>query len=109
MDPVQLNAVALSDPFMKDYTKQYLLMIGESQATHGIYSLAYLGKEIKDISEYLLLTEVYHIQTVVHWVNTNFLSSVIMRRTLEKLVREFRNEDGEVITVQSQTCTLICL
>ncbi|XP_078383880.1 polyunsaturated fatty acid 5-lipoxygenase-like isoform X2 [Oculina patagonica] len=74
MGPLELSAVALTDPFISHYMTQYLLTVTESQATHDIYSLAYLKKEIKEIAEYLLLGEIYHVQTVVHWPYTKLPS-----------------------------------
>ncbi|XP_078384528.1 polyunsaturated fatty acid 5-lipoxygenase-like [Oculina patagonica] len=59
MNPVQLSAVAMADPFTSHFTTNYLLMITASQVTKGVYSLAHLGKEINDMSEYLSMTEFF--------------------------------------------------
>ena len=93
MGPVQLNAVALSDPFMSDYTIQYLAMVAGNQVTLGTYNFAHLGKEINDISEYLSLSEFF--QSIAKGVNTNFLCLICNRVCLRE-TSEFRNKDGDV-------------
>ena len=69
MNPVQLSAVALSDPFMSHFTSQYLLMVAGAQAVRGLHVLGHIGQEVNDMSEYLDISEFF--QSSVKGVNLN--------------------------------------
>ena len=53
MTQLQLIDVAIKDPFMSQFTIQYLLMLAKAQAVRGAYSLGQIGNEINHMSEYL--------------------------------------------------------
>lgn len=55
---VELRVIALTDPFMNDYTHHYLLQATEAIGSVVKYGLTNdLKEEIKDISEYLEVTK----------------------------------------------------
>ena len=54
---LELKAIALADPFMRHYTHHYLLQATEAIGSVVKYGLTNnLKKEIKDISEYWVVT-----------------------------------------------------